>query len=148
MSNASVDDAALDALKMILNGRHGREQAITSAELADRIDGLTQSSARAATKALMRETDMVVLGCNEGYHLPAGDIDVAEVVRELGDRIDGIERRQRLLVDNWAKRRRERGLDSDDPEDRNADTQTAETTLFDFEGEAVATDGGRMEADS
>lgn len=138
----TIDDAALDAIETALTGRHGREQAITSEELAATHESLTKSKARAATKILMEERDLVVLGSNAGYHLPAGDIDVAEAVRELGDRIDGIERRQRLLVDNWAKRRRERGIASEPEETTDNAEPTAETTLSDFQGDAVATDGG------
>lgn len=141
----TIDDAALDAIETALTGRHGRSEAITSEELAATHENLTQSKARAATKILMEETDLVILGSNAGYHLPAGDIDVAEAVRELGERIDGIERRQRLMVDNWAKRRRERGIASEPTETTDAADnaeQTATTTLSDFSGDVVATDGG------
>lgn len=134
----SIDDAALDLLAQRLSGRHGHEEAITSGELSSILSENTAANpkTRAAIKQLMRETDMAILSGHAGYFVAEDDRDVAEYLSRLQDRIDGIEERMRLVQENWHEQR-----ESD--EDNEADDQpTAETTLSDFSGEAVATDGG------
>lgn len=147
MSNASVDDAALDALAMKLSGRHGHDEAITSGELSSILSENAEASpkTRAAIKQLMRETDMTILSGHAGYFVADDDRDVAEYLARLQDRIDGIEERMRLVQENW---HRQRDSDDDTADSDLTDEEIEQIKadpvleLSDFTSEAVATDGG------
>lgn len=121
-----IDDDLLDAIEADLCDAVGREQAITSGELATRHcpdDGEAQPTTRKAIKMLMRERGLPVIGCNVGYYIPTSNEPVAEAVQSLQGRIDGIKEKQRLLVDNWAAYR----------DDSDNDDGPAESTLSDEE---------------
>jgi len=78
---------------------------LTSGELAARYfpdDRSGNPKTRQAIKHLMRERGLPIVGGGNGYYVPQSNADVAEMVKSLQGRIDGIKERQRLLVDNWA----------------------------------------------
>ena len=94
----------LDALESDLRAATPSEP-VTSGELAARHfpdDGSGNSKTRQAIKHLMRERGLPIVGGGNGYYVPQSNADVADMVRSLQGRIDGIKERQRLLVDNWA----------------------------------------------
>ena len=98
------NDATLDALESDLRAATPSEP-VTSGELAARHfpdDGSGNSKTRQAIKHLMRERGLPIVGGGNGYYVPQSNADVADMVRSLQGRIDGIKERQRLLVDNWA----------------------------------------------
>ena len=95
----------LDALESDLRAATPSEP-VTSGELAARHfpdDGSGNSKTRQAIKHLMRERGLPIVGGGNGYYVPQSNADVADMVRSLQGRIDGIKERQRLLVDNWAR---------------------------------------------
>ena len=98
------NDTTLDALESDLRAARPSEP-VTSGELAARHfpdDGSGNSKTRQAIKHLMRERGLPIVGGGNGYYVPQSNADVADMVRSLQGRIDGIKERQRLLVDNWA----------------------------------------------
>ena len=98
------NDRTLDALESDLRAATPSEP-VTSGELAARHfpdDGSGNSKTRQAIKHLMRERGLPIVGGGNGYYVPQSNADVADMVRSLPGRIDGIKERQRLLVDNWA----------------------------------------------
>ena len=98
------NDRTLDALESDLRAATPSEP-VTSGELAARHfpdDGSGNSKTRQAIKHLMRERGLPIVGGGNGYYVPQSNADVADMVRSLQGRIDGIKERQRLLVDNWA----------------------------------------------
>jgi len=104
-----IDAAVLDAIAADLRDARGHEQAITSAELADRHlpdDSSGQPQTRKAVKALMRERGLPVIGTNEGYFIPDSREPIDDAIDTLDHRIDGIRERKRLLERNWADWRR------------------------------------------
>ena len=94
----------LDALESDLRAT-SPSTALTSGELAARYfpdDSSGNPKTRQAIKHLMRERGLPIVGGGNGYYVPQSNADVADMVRSLQGRIDGIKERQRLLVDNWA----------------------------------------------
>lgn len=100
----AIDGDLLDRLEAELRDRVGRERAITSGELADRItaeDAEANPKTREAIKELMRERNLPVVAGNTGYYIPASDDRVEEYLDGLEGRIAGIRERERALREAW-----------------------------------------------
>jgi len=105
MSNApSVDGDLLDRLEAELLHRRTPSEAITSGELADQItdeDAEASPKTREAVKQVMRDRDLPVIGCSQGYYVPRSQDPIDAEVESLEGRIEGIRERQQLLRENW-----------------------------------------------
>jgi hypothetical protein len=105
VSADSDDGNHLRRLYEELKTHVGRDEAITSAELADRHypdDGAAQPKTREAVKQVMREFGLPVVSCNEGYYIPNDPETIENELDSLQGRIDGIRERKQLLENNWS----------------------------------------------
>ncbi|WP_311171778.1 hypothetical protein [Halobellus ordinarius] len=98
-----VDGALLDELEAILADR-GRSDAITSAELAERLDiddGEASPETRAAVRALLFERNVPVRSGNVGYWVCQSEAEAEEYESDLEGRIEGIEQRLTAFRTAW-----------------------------------------------
>jgi len=99
----SIDGDLLDELADILRGR-GREDAITSAELSDRLsldDGEASPKAREAVGILRVERGLPVRSGNVGYWVCQSEEEAEEYLANLQGRIAGIEETMREFDEAW-----------------------------------------------
>lgn len=103
MPDAAIDGALLDALQQELADR-GREDAITSAELAKRLDiddGEASPKTREAITTLLFERGVPVRSGSVGYWICQSEREAEEYVADLQGRIEGIEQRQTAFQKAW-----------------------------------------------
>jgi hypothetical protein len=123
---SDLDGRHLDRLETELRQAIGRDNAITSGELADRItdeDSEANPKTREAIKVLMRERGLPVIGGNAGYFIPEGPQRVEDALETLDSRIDGIQERKQLLSENWENWERQHEMYTDGGDGRDAGDQ-------------------------
>jgi hypothetical protein len=99
----AIDGDLLDDLEQILAGR-GRESAITSSKLADRLDindGEASPKTREAVRILLMERRVPVRSGPCGYWICQSTEEAREYVEDLDGRIAGIEQRQTAFKEAW-----------------------------------------------
>lgn len=100
-----LDPDTLDSIEADLRDAVGKQNAITSGELARRhvpTDGEANPTTREAIKEIMmRERGLPVVSCANGYYLPADRETIDDELDSLRGRIAGIEDRMALLESNW-----------------------------------------------
>lgn len=82
----------------------GKDNAITSGELADRhfpSDGEANPTTREALKILMRKRGIPLIGGSSGYFIAQSQAPIDDAIESLEGRVQGIRERQRLLAENW-----------------------------------------------
>ena len=98
-----IDGTLLDALQQELADR-GRDDAITSAELAERLDindGEASPTTRKAVRALLTERGVPIRSGNVGYWVCQSEAEAEEYVDDLQGRIEGIEQRLTAFQSAW-----------------------------------------------
>jgi hypothetical protein len=108
MSDPSIDGELLDDLQDILEGR-GRDDAITSSELSDRLgleDGEASPKAREAVRVLRDERSVPVRAGNVGYWICQTQAEADEYLDDLRGRIAGIEESMQNFREAWGSWRR------------------------------------------
>jgi hypothetical protein len=103
MTDPSIDGDLLDDLQDILEGR-GRGEAITSAELSDRLgldDGEASPKAREAVRVLRDERGVPIRAGNVGYWICQTQAEADEYLDDLRGRIAGIEESMQNFREAW-----------------------------------------------
>jgi hypothetical protein len=98
-----VDGELLDELEATLADR-GRDDAITAAELSERLeldDGDTSPKLREAVKALLFERGVPIRSGSVGYWICQSEREAEEYVADLQGRIEGIEQRITAFEIAW-----------------------------------------------
>lgn len=102
-----IDPETLDSIEADLRDAVGKDNAITSGELAARHvpdDGAANPTTREIVKAtMMRERGLPIVSCASGYYIPQDRGTIDDELDSLRGRIAGIEERMDLLEDNWAQ---------------------------------------------
>lgn len=104
-----IDGVLLDALQQELAGR-GREDAITAAELAERLDiddGEASPATREAITELLFERGVPIRSGNDGYWICQSEREADEYLDDLQGRIEGIEQRKTAFESAWRSWRRD-----------------------------------------
>jgi hypothetical protein len=111
----SIDGELLDELEEILAGR-GREDAVTSAALSDRLemhDGEASPKTREAIRILRRERGLPVRAGNVGYWVCQSEQEADEYIEQLRSRMSGIERTLQEFNAAWDGHRDDPDLPDD-----------------------------------
>ena len=98
-----IGGALLDRFEELLRGRP-RDEAITSAELSDRLainDGEASPATREAIRALIAERGLPVRSGNCGYWVCQSEVEAQEYLQSLRGRISGIEGRMAAFQAAW-----------------------------------------------
>lgn len=114
-----LDEQTLDRIEAELWQAQGRENAITSGEIAAKHlpdDGEANPQTRKAIKTLMRERGTPVIGESVGYYIPTSNEPISDAVQSLQSRIEGIKERQKLIMDNWKSHQMQSETAGLDPE--------------------------------
>lgn len=105
---AEITPAFLDELQAIISQHVGKDNAITSGELASAC-GVADSEAnpktREAVKILIRERDVPIGSCSQGYYLMDCRAELEENLEGLRGRIAGIEERMQIMVRAYNRRK-------------------------------------------
>ena len=109
MSNA--DDVSATSLDeqvfQELRGRTSKAEAITSGELADRLN-VGDAEANPRTRELVRDVmeshDLPVVSCHAGYYVADSLVEIEDELDSLDGRIAGIEQRKERLVGAYNRR--------------------------------------------
>lgn len=103
MPEAGQDDTPVSThsqLRKILSNHRGRENAITSTELAAQI-GINDANGNPTTRfeilSLIRLSGMPIGSCPNGYYIIETSDELREYLDRLDHRIAGIERRKQLV---------------------------------------------------
>lgn len=97
---ASFTDRQVEQVKEIMDGRIGREHAITSGEIRDQLDiqeNETTPQTRALITHLIKEEGMPIVaktGHPAGYYIAEDEDDIYEYVTTLSSRINNIDDRR------------------------------------------------------
>ena len=98
-----IDGTLLNELQQELADR-GRDDAITSAELAEWLDiddGEASPTTRKAVRALLTERGVPIRSGNVGYWVCQSEAEAEEYVADLEGRIEGIEQRLTAFREAW-----------------------------------------------
>ena len=111
----AVDGDLLDKLQEMLRGR-SRSDAITSAELSERLDlddGEASPKAREAIRILREERNVPVRAGNVGYWICQSEQEAQEYLDDLRGRIGGIEETMDNFQSAWDAWERSQPLRAD-----------------------------------
>lgn len=101
---------ALRQAKAILETCVGRDNAITSQELSERLGGLDELDSTPVTRRLVRdviaEYRLPIAGCPDGYFVVQSATTYEDAQARLDARIQGILERKELLATAWARSER------------------------------------------
>lgn len=100
--------AFLDELEGILRQHVGKDDAITSGELASSVgiaDAEGNPKTREGVKVLIRERHVPIGSCSQGYYVMDDPAELAENLETLRGRIAGIEERMMILTRAWNQRK-------------------------------------------
>jgi hypothetical protein len=126
-------DDHLRRLYSILKQHAGKDNAITSSEIAQQVnpdDTGTNPVTRDEIKEVMRQFGIPVIGCNQGYYVPDDPEEVEEGLDNLRSRISGIQERKQLIEQNWPDWSRKHQANMQNLESNSdGDTGTAEAQL-------------------
>lgn len=96
----------LDRIKDILENHIGERNPVTSAEIAKSI-GIKEDDTHAKTRALIyecaKEYGLPVAATNRGYFLIENKDEYNNYIKNLDDRIRGIEQRKKIVSDNYRR---------------------------------------------
>ena len=97
-------DKKLNQIRDILEHHIGKKNKITAAEIANLI-GIEEDDTHAQTRALIFECakkyGLPLAANNRGYFLINSDKEYNEYIENLNSRIDGIEKRKRIITKNY-----------------------------------------------
>lgn len=98
----------IEKIKDILLSHKGKRNAITSAEIAQRI-GVTEDDTHAQTRALILECaekyKLPLAANNKGYYLISNQKEFDEYMKNLDSRSAGIEARKKIITKNFKERK-------------------------------------------
>jgi len=108
---SSADDVSATSLDeqvfQELRGRTSKAEAITSGELADRLN-VGDAEANPRTRELVRDVmeshDLPVVSCHAGYYVADSLVEIEDELDSLDGRIAGIEQRKERLVGAYNRR--------------------------------------------
>lgn len=112
--------ARLDELENVLQAHHGKDQAITSAELASAVgidDSEGNPDTRAAVRRLISERGIPVGSCSNGYYIMESPAELEENLSGIRSRIAGMEDRMQIMVDAFEGYDHGDGGDDAEPHD-------------------------------
>lgn len=96
----------LEQIKDILLQHKGRQNPVTSAEIASKI-GIIEDDTHAQTRALILECaekyELPLAASNRGYYLILNQQEYDEYMDNLDLRLAGIEERKRIITKNFKK---------------------------------------------
>lgn len=102
MSKADSTQTALTAqIAEELKGRTSKEEAITSGELAKKLDvGDTEANpkTREMVREVMKNRDIPIVSCHAGYWVPSSEEEIAEELESIDGRIASMQQRKKELV--------------------------------------------------
>lgn len=111
MSKAVPSDKPIDRQACeLLRGRTSPDDAITSAEISDRLqidDGEANPKTRELVRDLIKDHSLPVVSCHAGYYVADDLAEIEEHLSELDGRIAGIEERKQRIVAAYNQRRYE-----------------------------------------
>ena len=114
------------AIADTLNHHHGKASAISSSELADRLNIETQAAnpvTRETILDVIKKTNMPIVACNKGYFVAESSAELDEYVDNLRSRRDAIDQRIELVMNAYAAR----AYDPDETEsERDAASERAQ----------------------
>ncbi|EMA01801.1 hypothetical protein C437_15316 [Haloarcula vallismortis ATCC 29715] len=91
-----------------LRGRTSPEEAITSAELSEKLqigDGEASPKTRELIKEVMIDRDLPIVASNSGYYVATTTAEMEEYFETLDSRIQGIKSRKQDLAAAFNRRR-------------------------------------------
>lgn len=95
----------LQEARSILEQHVGKDNAITSQELSERLGGLDTLDSTPNTRAVIRDVmeayQLPIAGSSDGYYIVSGPDEYTDAMALLNSRIDGIRERQQLLAEAW-----------------------------------------------
>jgi len=104
VSTPSLDEQVFQELR----GRNSKAEAITSGELADRLnvgDGEANPKTREVVRDVIKSHDLPVVSCHAGYYVADSLVEIEDELESLDRRITGIEQRKKRLVGAFNRRR-------------------------------------------
>jgi len=99
-----IDGELLDELEELLTDHRSPENAVSSGEIADRLDiddSGSNPQTRKAVKVLLEERELPVISNANGYYIATAESQIEEEIESLQSRIQDIQRRQQLIRDAW-----------------------------------------------
>lgn len=100
----SVSGELLDELERVLREHVGPSEAITSSELADKLeitDGEANPATREAIRIVCEERGLPVAASSRGYYVIESTNELEEYLESLDGRIAGIQKRKQLVARAW-----------------------------------------------
>lgn len=99
-SDAQDVKRAKQTLARILSNREGKQQAISSKALAQRV-GLKPTTVRDLIPEIRREMGIPIASTSTGYYRIASDDEFRDVMRRIEDTIQTKKQRQSELAEAW-----------------------------------------------
>ena len=103
-----VDSTMIERLKALLSEHVGKENPITSAQVASFLK-IEEDDTHAKTRALIRECvqkyDLPLAAGNRGYYIITSQNEYNEYIANLDSRIAGIEERKGIVTKNFNRKK-------------------------------------------
>ncbi len=100
-----TDEHVITAVKDVLEGCRGRDQAITSQELSEQLGGIDNVDSTPKTRSIIRDVmqryNLPIAGSPDGYFIIQTGEEYRNAQNRLSNRIDGIKHRKTVLQDAW-----------------------------------------------